>query len=163
MLQTLLNGSYTFLSVLILPGNFVVHHEDYHMNDGILILITCLLYNVLMMWREITISSLLVPVFCRFKDEVECDRIVLRAFLTPHLVTSFRAAKPDYHQQLLQEDGGAGGEGPDGGGHGRKSFSSGTKNAAQVKFLTVSSKSETVSDGATKTLLLNIEKAHLSQ
>ena len=72
--------------------------------------------------------------FDRFKDEVECDRIVLRAFLTPHLVTSFRAAKPDYHHQLLQEAGGAGGEGPDGGGHGRKSFSSGAKNAAQVRF-----------------------------
>ena len=71
--------------------------------------------------------------FCRFKDEVECDRIVLRAFLSPHLVTSFRAAKPDYHHQLLQEADGTGGEGPDGGGHGRKSSSSGTKNAAQVK------------------------------
>ncbi|KAJ7369631.1 hypothetical protein OS493_037494 [Desmophyllum pertusum] len=41
----------------------------------------------------------------RFKDEVECDRIVLRAFLTPHLVAAFRAAKPDYLHQLLQEAG----------------------------------------------------------
>jgi len=75
----------------------------------------------------------LVLSFYRFKDEVECDRIVLRAFLTPHLVTSFRAAKPDYHHQLLHEAGGAGGEGPDGGGQGRKGFSSGAKNAAQVR------------------------------
>ena len=69
----------------------------------------------------------------RFKDEIECDRIVLRAFLSPHLVATFRASKPDYLHQLLHETGGAGGgEGPDGGGHGRKSFSSGAKAAAQV-------------------------------
>lgn len=67
----------------------------------------------------------------RFKDEIECDRIVLRAFLTPHLVATFRASKPDYLHQLLQEAEGNG-EGPDGGGLGRKSFSSGTKISAQV-------------------------------
>ena len=67
----------------------------------------------------------------RFKDEIECDRIVLRAFLTPHLVATFRASKPDYLHQLLQEAEGNG-EGPDGGGLGRKNFSSGTKIAAQV-------------------------------
>ena len=85
-------------------------------------------YNAKRSYIIITLGTF----FYRFKDEVECDRIVLRAFLTPHLVTSFRAAKPDYHHQLLQEAGGAGGEGTDGGGHGRKSV---TKNAAQVKFL----------------------------
>lgn len=68
----------------------------------------------------------------RFKDEIECDRIVLRAFLTPHLVATFRASKPDYLHQLLQEAEGNG-EGPDGGGLGRKSFSSGTKISAQMK------------------------------
>ena len=67
----------------------------------------------------------------RFKDEIECDRIVLRAFLTSHLVATFRASKPDYLHQLLQEAE-WNGEGPDGGGLGRKSFSSGTKIAAQV-------------------------------
>lgn len=66
----------------------------------------------------------------RFKDEIECDRIVLRAFLSPHLVASFRASKPDYFHQLLQEAEGA--EGPDGTGAGRKGFSSGTKAAALV-------------------------------
>ena len=71
---------------------------------------------------------------CRFKDEVECDRIVLRAFLTPHLVTAFRAAKPDYLHQLLQEAGGTrSGEGTDGGVSGRKSFSSAAQKAAQVR------------------------------
>ena len=39
----------------------------------------------------------------RFKDEIECDRIVLRAFQTPHKVSAFRSSKPDYLQQLIQE------------------------------------------------------------
>lgn len=69
----------------------------------------------------------------RFKDEIECDRIVLRAFLTSHLVATFRASKPDYLHQLLQEAEGNG-EGPDGGGMGRKNFTSGAKNAAQVRM-----------------------------
>lgn len=72
----------------------------------------------------------------RFKDEIECDRIVLRAFLSPHLVATFRASKPDYFHQLLQEAVEAGGgEGPDGGGAGRKTFSSGTKAAALVRIV----------------------------
>ncbi|XP_068733143.1 cilia- and flagella-associated protein 44-like isoform X1 [Montipora capricornis] len=70
----------------------------------------------------------------RFKDNIECERIVLRAFLSPHLVTTFRASKPDDFYQLLQEAVGAGGgEGPDGGGAGRKSFVGGAKIAALMK------------------------------
>ena len=36
----------------------------------------------------------------RFKDVVECERIVVRAFTTPHEVTSFRASKlsDDFYQ-----------------------------------------------------------------
>ena len=30
---------------------------------------------------------------CRFKDVVECDRIVVKAFQSPHEVASFRASK----------------------------------------------------------------------
>lgn len=77
----------------------------------------------------------------RFKDEVECDRIVLRAFLTPHLVTAFRAAKPDYLHQLLQEAvGTGGGEGTDGGASGRKTFTSASQKAAQMKRRTTQEK-----------------------
>ena len=36
---------------------------------------------------EISIS------ICRFKDVVECDRIVVKAFQSPHEVASFRASK----------------------------------------------------------------------
>jgi hypothetical protein len=38
--------------------------------------------------------------FCRFKDVVECERIVLKAFMTGHEVTSFRANKlsDDFYQ-----------------------------------------------------------------
>ena len=40
------------------------------------------------------------PTFLRFKDVVECERIVVRAFTTPHEVTSFRASKlsDDFYQ-----------------------------------------------------------------
>ncbi|XP_031554688.1 cilia- and flagella-associated protein 44-like isoform X2 [Actinia tenebrosa] len=59
----------------------------------------------------------------RFKDEVECERIVLRAFLTEHLVSSFRASKPDYLHLLLQEAEGTTGKGQEGqdGGTNKKS------------------------------------------
>ena len=30
---------------------------------------------------------------CRFKDVIECDRIVVHAFLTPHHISSFRVAR----------------------------------------------------------------------
>lgn len=37
---------------------------------------------------------------CRYKDVVECERIVVKAFKTPHEVASFRAAKlsDDFYQ-----------------------------------------------------------------
>ena len=48
-------------------------------------------------------------------------------------MTTFRASKPDDFYQLLHEAVGAGGgEGPDGGGAGRKSFAGGAKIAALV-------------------------------
>ena len=46
-------------------------------------------------------TSLLTAASCsRFKDVVECERIVLKAFMTPHEVTSFRASKlsDDFYQ-----------------------------------------------------------------
>ncbi|XP_067037270.1 cilia- and flagella-associated protein 44-like isoform X2 [Acropora muricata] len=70
----------------------------------------------------------------RFKDDIECERIVLRAFLSPHLVATFRASKPDYFHQLLNEALGTGsGEGPDVGVVGRKTLVGGAKAAALLK------------------------------
>ena len=62
-----------------------------------------------------TVSAAIFDLFChplnrttsltaascfRFKDVVECERIVLKAFMTPHEVTSFRASKlsDDFYQ-----------------------------------------------------------------
>lgn len=58
----------------------------------------------------------------------------MRAFLSPHLVATFRASKPDYFHQLLNEalDTGSG-EGPDVGVIGRKTLVGGAKAAALVK------------------------------
>ena len=46
------------------------------------------------------IISLTAASCSRFKDVVECERIVLKAFMTPHEVTSFRASKlsDDFYQ-----------------------------------------------------------------
>lgn len=53
----------------------------------------------------LVIQSLVVFFFtlmflCRYKDVVECERIVVKAFKTPHEVASFRAAKlsDDFYQ-----------------------------------------------------------------
>lgn len=75
----------------------------------------------------------------RFKDDIECERIVLRAFLSPHLVATFRASKPDYFHQLLNEALGTGsGEGPDVGVVWRKTLVGGAKAAALVTTNTLS-------------------------
>lgn len=53
----------------------------------------------------------------RFKDEIECERIVLRAFQTTHKVSSFRASKTEYLKQLIREadeNASRGGDGADG-------------------------------------------------
>lgn len=62
----------------------------------------------------------------------------MRAFLSPHLVATFRASKPDYFYQLLNEAVGTGsGEGPDVGVVGRKSLVGGAKAAALVTTFTL--------------------------
>ncbi|XP_048588414.1 cilia- and flagella-associated protein 44-like isoform X2 [Nematostella vectensis] len=69
----------------------------------------------------------------RFKDELECERIVLIAFLTEHQVSSFRKSKPDYLQQLLQDAEGPTSKTAEGGeGVGGKKATS-TFRAAQMK------------------------------
>lgn len=49
--------------------------------------------NQEMAWEEEKHCIALEKLRARFKDVVECERIVVRAFLTSHQVASFRAAK----------------------------------------------------------------------
>ncbi|CAG5122902.1 unnamed protein product, partial [Candidula unifasciata] len=57
-------------------------------------------------WESEKLQIALDKIKKRFKDDVECERIVVKAFLTPHEVSSFRSSKlsEEFHQLKAELD-----------------------------------------------------------